>query len=367
MLYSKIKTKPHKINGLDSTAHIRFLKLNDLVEGEILGKKSNVLFVNLEPYGTGAIYLTNQVKAGPAVKNLKQGDRVSSKVVNLANEDGFIELSITEALEDQVWGEIEFAKRDLKSAHVKVSAVNRGGLIINYKNIQGFLPVSQLAPENYPRVKDGDKEKILEELKKFIGKELEVKVLDADRAESKLIVSQSAIFGGGTAGIENYSVGDVVDAEVAGLANFGVFVRFGDPPVEGLVHISELDYKLIQHPSEIVQIGDKIKVKIVNIENSRITLSLKSLKTDPWINIDEKYKKDGEYGAKVIKINPFGVFTELESGITGLCHISTIPNDKKLEELFTLGKTYKFKVLLIDSKKRKINMAPVEFIGSSSA
>jgi small subunit ribosomal protein S1 len=173
--------------------------------------------------------------------------------------------------------------------------------MVEVNGIVGFLPVSQLASEHYPRVEDGDKNKILDLLKKLIGQEIQVRILDADRESEKLIVSEKAAQSEKERELINLlKVGDVVSGEVSGVVDFGAFVKFTPPiredgkkpaeKLEGLVHISELAWQLIDDPREMIKTGDHVEAKIIGIEETRISLSMKALKKDPWDEVLEKYK-----------------------------------------------------------------------------
>jgi len=240
---------------------------------------------------------------------------------------------------------------------VKVLGANKGGLLAEVSGIPAFLPVSQLSPEHYPRVEGGDSSKILLELQKFVGKDLEVKVFDFSQKENKLILSEKAKDTERIKeSLKNYKVGDDVEGEIIGLTNFGAFIKFGDDNLEGLIHISEFDWKIIEDPAEIVKIGEKVTARIIDISNDKISLSLKALKQDPWTGIEEKYKKGDVVKGEVTKFNPFGAFVQITPQIQGLCHISEFGTQKKMEETIIVGKSYKFQILLIDPKEHKMSL-----------
>jgi len=163
---------------------------------------------------------------------------------------------------------------------VKILGANKGGLISEVSGIPAFLPVSQLSSDHYPKVEGGDKIKILRELQKFIGKALEVKILNLDPINEQIILSEKAkVFDKKREILKNYKIGDIVEGEITGILDFGAFLRFGQD-LEGLIHISEMDWKIIKDPSEIVKIGDKVKAKIIEISGDKVWLSLKALKKE---------------------------------------------------------------------------------------
>jgi len=212
-----------------------------------------------------------------------------------------------------------------------------------------------LLPENYPRVEKGDSTKILKELQKFVGQEMKVKIFDLDARQGKLILSEKAKENEKIKEmLKKYKVGDVVKGEITGVTDFGVFIKFND--LEGLIHISELDWQLIEDPSDIVKIGDKVKAKIISINEDKVSLSLKALKQDPWKEIEDKFKKGDVIEGKVTKFNPYGAFVELAPKIQGLIHISEFGTKTKMQEVLKIGEKYKFQVLSLDPKEHRMSL-----------
>jgi len=250
-----------------------------------------------------------------------------------------------------------------------VAAANRGGLMISVREISGFLPVSQLSYDHYPRVEDGDKNKILQELNKFVNKELDVKIIDLDPGQQKLIVSERAIDEEKIQqAMAQYKLGDLVEGMISGVVDFGAFVRFSLPPseeqkkqevIEGLIHISEIDWQLIDDPRQILKVGDKVTAKIIGIEKDRLSLSLKALKKDPWTEIDAKYKKDQIIEGEITKINPFGAFVQLDKDIHGLVHISDFKSLEEMDQELKVGQKYQFKILSIEPQVHKLALSLV--------
>ena len=222
------------------------------------------------------------------------------RVVGLENELGELELSFRFAGQRKTWDNLASLRDSSELVEVDIIEANKGGLIIEWQGIQGFLPVSQLSPQNYPRVEGGDSTKILKELQKFIGQSMEVKIFDFDPSQGKLILSEKAKEAEKIKEIlKNYTVGDVVEGEITGLVDFGAFIKFPseakpEEGLEGLIHISELDWAIIENPSEIVKVGEKVSAKIIEIKDNKVSLSLKALKKDPWSEIEEKFKKKNQ-------------------------------------------------------------------------
>jgi len=334
----------------------RPLKEGEVVRGKVIGIGRSAIYVDLGCFGTGVIYGREFKEAKDMLKNLKIGEEVSAKIIDLETEDGFVELSVKEATQQMAWEEIKNKKEKDEVIKVKILGANKGGLLTKVLGIPAFIPVSQLSPTNYPRVEDGDSTKIFQELQKFIGKEMEVKVLDFSQKEGKLILSEKAKVAEEIKNsLEKYKIGDVVEGEITGISTFGAFMKFGkENNLEGLIHISELDWKLVKNPAEIVKVGQKIKAKIINIENDRVFLSLKALKKDPWVGIEKKYKKGDIIKGKVVEFRPFGALIQITPEIQGLIHISEFGSHQKMENALKIGNTYKFKISLVNPKERKI-------------
>jgi len=336
--------------------------MGSILEGIVVGRDRSSLFINLEGYGNGIIYGREFYAAKDIIKKLKEGDKIYAKVVDLENEDGYIELSLQEAAKQISWKKLQEIKDNGELFPVKITGVNKGGLLTTVEGLSAFLPVSQLSPEHYPRVTDADKQKILKELQKFVGQTLEVKVLDLLAKENKLILSEKAKSEEKIKEIlKSYNRGDKVEGEISGIADFGAFVKFpafveGTPQIEGLIHISELDWQLIENPTDVVKIGQIVQAEIIDIKNNQVFLSLKSLKKNPWEDIEKKYKKEDVVQGKVTKLNPFGAFIQIEDKIQGLCHISEFGSQAKMEEALEQDKKYEFQIISIEPREYRMSL-----------
>jgi len=361
------------------------LSVGSTVEGKVVAKDRSSLFIDLGINGTGIIYGREFYNVKDIIKNLEIGDKVIAKIVELENDDGYKELSLKDATKEISWQRLREMRDSEQIINVRITGVNKGGLLTSLDGIQAFLPVSQLAPEHYPRVADADKQKILKELQKFIGKTLEVKILDLLAEENKLILSEKAKSEEKTKEVlKNYKKGDIIEGEITGIADFGAFIKFpldienkneqidSSPSnegerVEGLIHISELDWQLVENPAEVVKVGEIVKAQIININNNQVFLSLKSLKQNPWEEIEKQYKKGDVIKGKVTKFSTFGAFVEIAPKIRGLCHISEFSAQggsasggesakEKMEEQMKIGETYNFQVLLIEPKEHRMSL-----------
>jgi len=365
-------------------------KIGEIVEGKFIGKGKSSVFLSLGNWGAGIIYGKEFYEAKDKLKNLKIGDNIFTKIIDSENEDGYVELSLTKAGKELAWETLKQKKEKDESLFVKILGANKGGLLAEVSGISAFLPVSQLSAENYPKVEGGDNQKILKALQQFIGKKMEVKIIDLDQKEEKLILSEKAKETGKIKEIlKNCKVGDIVEGEITGVVSFGAFIKFSPsaavpisgikkgpliekpesqqsiktPELEGLIHISELDWQLIENPTEMVKVGQKVKAKIIEISDGKISLSIKALKKDPWENIEEKYKKGDIIKGKVKKFNSFGVFVQISDPayrqadkIQGLCHISEFGSQKKMEEALKIDEKYDFQILSIEPKEHRMSL-----------
>ena len=346
-------------------------KVGDVIEGKVVGIDANAIYLNINPFGTGVV-IGREMKDGMGSGKIKIGDTVSATVTEVENEDGYIELSIREASYEKAWEDLESKRDTQEKTKTKVLSANKGGLLVEINGISGFLPVSQLSSKNYPRVEDGDKNKILNLLKRLVGQELEVRILDADRASEKLIVSEKAAQKEkDRETIANLKVGDIIEGEISGVVDFGAFVKFlpadkeaetatDDDKLEGLVHISELAWQLIENPRDIVKVGQRVKAQIIGVDDNKISLSMRSLERDPWSEIEKKYKTSDIVEGKVHKINHFGAFVYLDDDIHGLAHVSEMAEaypGKTIEELIKAGESYRWKILSIDAKEHRMGLA----------
>jgi small subunit ribosomal protein S1 len=329
----------------------------DVVEGTIIELVRGRLYVDLPPWGSGIIYGREYLNAADVLRKVNPGDTITAKVVDPAGIDGYIELSLKEARQAAIWGEAEAAILNGNTFNLTVEEANKGGLILSWQGIKGFLPASQLSKDHYPRVPEGDKDKIFGELLKLQGTMLSVRIITADAKEGKLIFSEKS----GeeetekTNLIDKYQVGDTVDGEVTGAVDFGVFVKL-EQGLEGLVHISELDWGLVEDPRTMYAVGDRVQVKVIEIKDGKVSLSIKALKDNPWKLASEQYKKGQEVTGVIIKYNKHGALASIEEGVAGLVHISEFATPAELRETLELGKTYPFTITLFEPKDQRMTL-----------
>jgi small subunit ribosomal protein S1 len=330
-------------------------KEGEMVEGPVITTTKNKVFIELHPFGTGIIYGREYLTASDILRRVKPGDTIAAKVVESVNKDGYIELSLMEARQALIWSEAEQAANKGTVFEITVKEANKGGLMLDWQGVTGFLPASQLKPDHYPRVEDGDRTKILDELKQLIGQKLSVVIITADPEENKLIFSERGPQEEKETSAERFSVGDVLEGEVTGAVDFGIFIKI-DKELEGLVHISEIDWGLIEDPKTLYKVGDKVKVKVIEVKDGKVSLSIKALMENPWKNAADKYKKGQFVEATIIKYNKHGALASIEEGVAGLVHISEFSSAEELRKTLELGRSYKFKITLFEPANQRMTL-----------
>ena len=333
---------------------------DSLIEGAVILVEKSSVFVDLAPWGTGIIYGREFQNAKDIIKKINLGDIIRAKVVETENEDGYIELSLKEAKQALTWSEAEQAIKQKTVIELPVKDANKGGLILEWQGLQGFLPASQLKAEHYPRVLDSDKDKILKELKKLVGEKISVMIISTLPKEGKLIFSEKDNNPDEKKEIlSKYNVGDDVLCVVAGIVDFGVFLKL-EEGLEGLVHISELDWGLVEDPRTMFKVGDQVKARVIEIKDGKISLSIKALKENPWKEFEGKLKKGDIIKGVVIKYNKHGALVSIKEGVAGLVHNSTFGSEVKLREKLELGKNYNFQITLFEPKDHKMTLVHLE-------
>jgi ribosomal protein S1 len=290
--------------------------------------------------------------------SLKPGDEIEAAVIDAENENGELELSFRLVGQEKAWAKLHQAVKDKSTVMVKIVDANKGGLLSRYCQIDGFLPVSQLAPENYPRISGGDKSKILEKLKSFVGQEFEVTVITLNEADNRIIFSEKDVWNKKQKpALDKYKIGMAVEGHITAITNFGVFVSFGEN-IEGLIHISELAWQRIDSPSEMYKVGDTIKAEIISIDGAKVFLSAKKLLRDPWTEASAKYQIGQVVPGTILKVNPFGLFVKLDDEIHGLAHISQLNLDSKdkITDLFQSDEVKDFEIVSISPSEHRLGL-----------
>ena len=310
---------------------VKQIVAGEVVTGHVLSVKKHEVLIDLGAQGVGYVP-RREVGLG---RQLNVGDEVTASVVDTELENGYSLLSLRKAAKDRGWEEVQAKMDAAEIIEVAPYDANRGGMLVEYEGVRGFLPVSQLSAEHYPRVGSADKDEILARLNALVGQTLKVRILDCDRKANKLIFS----------GI------------VTGVVDFGAFVNVDG--IEGLVHISEISWERVNNPSDYVKVGQTVEAKIISIDKERLSLSMKQLTQDPWLDEVEKFKKGEKVEGTVTRITPFGAFVQISPAVEALVHISELGsgNDVDPEKVFTLNERKEFVVLDIDKENRKISLS----------
>ena len=326
----------------------------DTINGKVISIKKHEILVDLGSQGVGLV----PRREASFVRDLELGADVAASVIEAEMDDGYVLLSLRKAVKDKGWDEIQSKMDNAEVVEITPYDANRGGLLVEYEGIRGFLPVSQLSAEHYPRVGSADKDEILQRLNSLVGKPIKVRILDAIKKENKLIFSEKeAIRDGLAERFANLKVGDTVKGVVTGVVDFGVFVNVDG--IEGLIHISEISWERVNNPSDYVKIGDEIEAKIIAIDKERLSLSMKQLMEDPWLHEVENLKKGSKVEGTVTRITPFGAFVQISPAVEALVHVSELGegSDVDPEKVFTLNERKTFTVLDVDKEGRKISLS----------
>jgi len=337
---------------------VKQLTVGETVDGTVLSVKKHEILIDLGPLGVGLVP-RREVSLS---KNYNVGDSVIASVIDTELEDGYSLLSLRKAAKDRGWDEVMTKLESGEIITVVPYDANRGGLLVEYEGIRGFLPVSQLSAEHYPRVGSSDKDEILQRLNSLVKKDIKARILDADRKANKLIFSEKeAVKEGLAERFQKLAIGDTVTGVVTGVVDFGVFVNVEG--IEGLIHISEISWERVNNPSDYVKVGQTIEAKIIAIDKERLSLSMKQLTKDPWLDEVEQFKPGEKVEGTVTRITPFGAFVQLSPAVEALVHVSELGGDgTDPEKVFTLNERKEFTVLDIDKENRKISLS----LGKSS-
>ena len=330
------------------------MSVGDVVEGTVIAAEKHEVWLDLGPRGTGLV-VGREIEQS---QDIQPGDVISASVLDPESDEGHAILSLKKAAKEKGWELLEQRQRDSEIFSVKAYDANKGGLLIEAEGIRGFLPVSQLSAENYPRVSGADKDEILHRLTSLIGKSLRVRILDLDRRDNKLIFSEKEAQREHTqTKVAKLKVGDVVKGLVTGVVDFGIFVNVDG--IEGLVHISEIAWDRVDNPGKYVKVGQEVEAKIIAIDKDKLSLSIKQMQDDPWIKEIANYKEGDKVEGKITRITPFGAFVQVSPVVEALVHISEL-SDEHVEDpasLVKLGETKQFRIIAIDAEAHKLSLS----------
>jgi small subunit ribosomal protein S1 len=342
------------MDELLAASDVAGLKTGDVVEGVVTSIKKHEVWIDLGGRGVGVV-MRREIGHG---QQLEEGQSVTVSVIDPEMEEGHALLSMKRAVKDRGWEELERVASASEVVDVVPYDANRGGLLVELEGIRGFLPVSQLAAAHYPRVSGADKDEILQKLNALVNQTLRVKILDVSRKDNKLIFSEKeAAKGELAARFAELKVGDEVEGVITGVIDFGAFVNVDG--IEGLIHISEISWERVDNPRNYVKVGETVKAKIIAIDKDRLSLSLKQMSEDPWLQEVKAFKKGDVVEGKITRITPFGAFVQISPSVEALVHVSEMSYDEGVdpEKLFQLNEKKQFKVLEIDTENRKIALS----------
>jgi len=346
---TKTKVKKEEIAVLED---LSLFKKGNKLKGEIFALERNRFWVDVDGRFIGFVpkqEISDQEEA-------KIGNVVEVSVLEPSDDQGNLVFSMRPINKEEVWSILKKAYENNEIVEVETTQVNRGGMIVCKENVCGFLPVSQLTLNHYPRVEGGDKDAILNRLASYIGKKFKVRVINFDYDPTKLIFSERAAEEEKRAQrVQELKVGEVLEVEITGISDFGLFVKFLND-LEGLIHISEVSWERVEDLKSKFEIGQKLQAKVVSLENGRVALSLKRLTKDPWLTKIKKYKISDKIKGKVKKIVPFGALISISEGVEGLLPLSLMQREgvPELNKVFEENKEYEFEIKELDIDNHRL-------------
>ncbi len=341
---------------------VPLIKEGQKVKWIVLKKIGNGVLVDCANSAFTGVILSKEVKElERSGYDLAPGREIELEIVNpsIRHEDWYYIVSITKLLQYDVWKAILKKFEDDEIITVIPTEANLGGLLVDMHGIKWFVPLSQLAPIHYPRVEDWDQEAIFEKLLDLIGKELRVRIINIDEEEKRIILSErEALKEERESVLKELEVGKIFDGVVSGVSSYGLFVTIWGT-VEWLVHISEITYGHVNNIDRLGKIWDKIQVKVIGLENGKISLSSKKLKNDPWTELPKQHKVGDILEWEIIRYVPYGVFIRVFDDINGLIHLSELSHKstQNPNEVVKLWQIVKAKIILLDPKNRKIGLS----------
>ncbi|NMB67355.1 MAG: S1 RNA-binding domain-containing protein [Chloroflexi bacterium] len=260
------------------------------------------------------------------------------------------------------WEKIQACFDQDEVLELVVQGFNRGGLLVEGEGIQGFVPVSHLI-EMPCEVDEEERRQILTG---YIGRQVHLKIIECEPTQERVVLSERAALAGEGRRKALFTIlqeGNLVTGTVTNVTDFGVFVDLGG--VEGLIHVSELSWGRVQHPSEVVKVGQCVQVMVLQVseETSRIALSLKRLQVNPWDTLVEAHRPGDIVNARITSIMKFGAFARLDEGVEGLIHISSVPfpsGRRDINAFFHEGQSVQVKILHIDAERRRLGLGLVQ-------
>lgn len=336
----------------------RVLKPGDIVKGVVARKTSSEILIDVGAKSEGIVDAKdlNNLSA-EELAAIKEGEKVPVYVLSVEGEEDRISLSLSQARIEKDWDEAERLFAAEETIECEVVGNNKGGLLVSFGDIRGFVPGSLLINAQFGGPNRPDR------WNQMTGEKLRLKIIEVDRERNRLILSEKAVeqdlrqekaqF------LDNLNEGEIRPGKVTSLANFGAFVDIGG--VDGLIHLSELSWTRVAHPREVLRVGDEIEVYILNVDNEqqRVALSLKRLEPEPWSEVFEHYSIDQVVDAVITKLTDFGAFARLDDRIEGLIHISEI-SDRNIvhpRDVLSEGQEVKVRIIHIDPDRKRMGLS----------
>lgn len=345
-------------NVLKTAPEVLRVRPGELVEGVVVFRGKNKLILDIGGVASGIVSGRELRDSFNTFRDLGVGDAVTALVLEEENNEGMLVLSLRMASQQKAWDKFRKLTESDGTMKFAPTEANKGGLLANIDGIRTFLPVSQLAPVNYPRVNNADSSEIISRLQKFVGHVFTVKIITMDEDAGKIVVSEREAMAEERAkALEHLKIGDTKEGLVSGIVKFGLFVAFDG--LEGLVHISEIAWGHVKNPSEFAQVGDRVSVKIIGLDGEKLSLSIKQMTKDPWEEVAERYPVGRRVSGSIVRFTDYGAFVKLEKDINGLVHLSEIAHEKVTDpaQALTIGQKVDAQVINIDIDERRIGLS----------
>lgn len=336
---------------------IKYPKQGEVISWKIIKIEKKNILVNVNNQFTGLV-VSKEVGNTIDLNELKPWQDIEVMVLWDSVERGLLILSLKRA--NQIKNLTNLTKYNESSEIITVrpTEANKWGLLVDIDGLKWFIPVSQLTPIHYPRVEWADPEKILAHLNALVGEPFKVRVINVDENGKKIIFSEkAAIEENRDEALKKLKEGDIVEWTVSWILSYGLFVTFDG--LEGLVHVSEIDWGHVTDPSKFAKVWMKVKVKVIGLDSEKISLSIKRLKENPWDTLAKKYKLNDTITAPISRISKFGAFMDLEGGIQWLIHLSEISHGvvKDIRDYVKVGEEVTAKIINFEPEKKRIGLS----------
>ena len=328
----------------------------EIVAGVVIVKEKGFVLVSINGVAVGIIAGKEMNDGFNSGAELEVGAEVTAFVLDDENDEGMMVLSLRKASQMRSWDHFENCLDSGELIEVTAKSANKGGLICDANGVHAFLPVSQLAPKNYPRVDGANAQAIINKLEEFVGQKFNVRVITFLRNDKIIVSEREAISEIRTEEIRNLKIGTEVEGEVNGVVKFGIFITFGN--LEGLIHTSELSWEVVRNHYEMYKIGTPVKAQVIGIDGDKISLSIKRLEKDPWDNLVKKYPAETITEGTVNKVTNFGLFVTIDGNLNGLVHSSEfVDTELRSDEVARSGDTIKVRVIGVNNDDHNLKLS----------